>query len=136
MIGPIPQGIPPSPGGASGTSSSSAASQKSGPARSTLFFYTMQLAANGVPQSCPAYMVPDGAQVQVNAPAGNLKSVYAATYRGAFAGGSMVAPLAAPLNALPLSASFATVFSVANLANIWGWGQQGDSIVVTVTKGV
>jgi len=101
-----------------------------------LFFFTLKLATTGVAEACPPYSVPDGAQVQVTALAGNLKSVYAATHRAAFSGGSMVAPIAAPPNGLPLSSSFSTVFSVANLSNIWGWGQAGDSIVVTVTKGV
>lgn len=99
--------------------------QKTGPAQNVLFYFTLKLAANNVPQQCPPYAVPDGAQVQVTALAGNGKTIYAATYRGAFA----------PGNALPLSASFATVFSVSNLANIWGYGNALDSLIVTVTKG-
>ena len=126
-ITPGPQNIPlPLPPGQSSGTSGAGGPQKSGPAQNVLFYFTLKLAANNVPQQCPAYAVPDGAQVQVTALSGNVKTIFAATYRGAFA----------PGNALPLSASFATVFSVANLANVWGYGASGDSLVVTVTKGV
>lgn len=127
-VGPAP--LPPSPVGPTAGGSKSPFS----PGKNVLFTLNFSIPAILQPQPCPELAIPDGATVQLLAKTGNVGSTWAATYRGAF---SSVDKFGNVLNALLLSDSFFTLFSVANLSQIWISGKsEGDTVLVLVTKGV